>query len=414
MKRDLNGASFLSKKIVTLGILGVSSGAPLPLTASTLQAYLTVYGIDLRLIGLFSSLSFPYTLKFLWAPIFDRISAPFIGRRRGFILLSQLTIFLLIASYSLLNPVRNLKELAFISFLLSLFSATQDILIDAYRTDILDAKERPKGASIFITGYRIGMLSSSAFALIIADKIGWDYSFIFISMLILFSITGTLLGSNEPDQNPKDESLFHLTLSSVRELLIKERSFLLLLFIATYKLGDAYLGAMTVPFLISGANFSPSDVGLINKALGFGFTLAGAICAGFIMSKIDLWRSLFYFGILQMVSNLFFILLSLAGKNYPLLCICVAIENFSGGMGTSAFITLIMSLCSRAYSGTQFALLSSLSAIGRVLISPTSGFFAQHFGWIPFFILSALFALPGMITLIYLRGRIEGGNPPSS
>lgn len=389
-----------------MGLLGFSSGIPLPITSSTLQAYLTVHGIDLRIIGAFTSLSFPYTLKFLWASLFDRLRLPFLGRRRGFILIFQVIVFILIVSLPVFDPKEKLKLVALFSLLLSLFSATQDIVIDAYRTDNLSPEERAKGASTFIMGYRVGMLSSSAIALIIADRYGWNVSFLFMGCLMLLSVSGTLMAKEEQAEIKKGESLLELTKSSIMDLLSKEKSLLILLFISTYKIGDAYLGAMTVPFLISALNFSPLDIGVVNKALGFGFTLLGAALAGLIMDRLDLWKSLFYFGILQLLSNLCFILLALSGKSYPLLCICVAFENLSGGMGTTAFITLIMSLCNKAYSGTQFALLSSLSAFGRVLISPTSGFVAHSLGWIPFLFLSSLLALPGLLILAGLKGRI--------
>lgn len=383
--------------------LGFSSGLPLPLTSGTLQAYLSVSGIRLELIGLFSAVGIPYTLKFLWAPFFDRFRFFVLTRRRGWILFNQIIIFWLILVFSFLDPKKNLGFFWIVSFCLAFFSSSQDIVVDAYRTDILKREELGPGASVFVFGYRVAMIISGAVALILADRWGWDKVYIFLSLFVALSLLATLLGDEDSSYVDEKKDFRRWLILPLFDLLKIRKAHLVLIFIMLYKLGDAYLGAMTVPFLIKGVGFSPTDVGTINKALGIICTIFGALFGGFLMVRMSLWSSLFYFGLLQMVSNLGFILLSIYGKNYPILIFCVAFENISGGMGTSAFLAYLMSLCSKNYSASQFAILSSLSAFGRIFISPTSGILASYLGWVPFFFLSSIFALPGLILLMSMK-----------
>lgn len=406
--------SFLNKKMLIMTILGFSSGLPLPLSSGTLQAWLTVSGIDLKLIGLFTVVGLPYTLKFLWAPFLDRFSLPLLTRRRGWILFTQVLLSLTIFSFCFLDPKERIGFIGFSSLLLAFVSASQDIVVDAYRTDSLKRHERGPGASVFILGYRMAMLTSGALALIIADKWGWQLMYFMLSLLMLAGIFGTLLGKEETFVF-KDKTNFKEWITiPLLDLFRKDRFFLTVLFIILYKLGDAYLGAMTVPFLIKGVGFSPTEVGMMNKAVGTLCTIFGALFGGVLMVRFNLWNALFYFGLLQMISNLGFILFSIYGKSYLILILCVAFENISGGMGTSAFMAFLMSLCKKEYSATQFAILSSLSAFGRIIISPTSGFVAALTGWTPFFFISSGLALPGLLTLYKLKVFLERERPTQS
>jgi PAT family beta-lactamase induction signal transducer AmpG len=402
-------STILKKKMVVVTVLGFSSGLPLPLSSGTLQAYLSVSGVDLEIIGIFTLAGLPYTLKFLWAPLLDRFSIPLLSRRRGWILLTQVVLFFLILSFSFFNPKEEIGIIGIISFFLAFFSASQDIVVDAFRTDSLKASELGIGASIFVMGYRIAMLVSGAIALIMADRLGWKSTYLFLAFLMLLSIAGTLAGDEEPISIKRKDGFKEWVLVPVSELIKKEKFLLILMFVILYKLGDAYLGAMTVPFLIKGVGFTPTEVGTMNKLIGLLCTIAGAFLGGIIMVRLSLYDALFYFGCLQMVSNLAFIFLSLYGKSYLLLVLCVIFENVSGGMGTSAFMAYLMSLCTKKYSATQFAILSSLSAFGRILISPTSGFVASYFGWTPFFIISSLLAVPGIAIILKIKRHFQEG-----
>ncbi len=395
------------KKIVIVGLLGFSSGLPLALTGGTLQAWMADSGIDIKTIGLFSGVAIPYSLKFLWSPIIDRFIPPFLGRRRGWIFLTQIMLFIFISSIAILSPVDTPLLLGILAILISFSSASQDIVIDAYRTDILSEKERGIGAGTFVTGYRIAMLTSGALAMIMAEKIGWRMSYMIMGFLLLFCVLWTLL-AEEPEgeiQPPKTlDSAIKLPLI---DFFSRRKAVLFLIFIILYKLGDAYAGALITAFLIKVVGFSPADVGTINKGVGLISLILGAMAGGGLIARIGLFNSLLLFGILQGISNLSFTLLAIYGKSYPIFFFSVIFENLSGGMGTSAFISLLMGICNKNYSATQYALLSSIASFGRTLISPTSGFLAERVGWINFFPITAIFTIPGIFLLFPLKKEIE-------
>lgn len=399
---------FLKRKMLVMSFLGFSSGLPLPLSSGTLQAYLSIFGVDIKTIGIFGLVGLPYTLKFLWAPIFDRFSVPILSRRRGWILLTQIVLAILIFIFPFIDPKAKLRLLGIIAVLLAFISASQDIVVDAYRTDSLKEEERGPGVSLFIMGYRVAMLMAGAGALVLSERIGWQMTYACLSLMMVVGILGTLAGKEE-QLSVQICEIKDLVVKPLSAILRREKSLLMLALVILYKLGDAYLGAMTIPFLIRGCGFSPTEVGTIGKAMGILFTIVGAFFGGAIMVRWSLWKALFYFGVLQLVSNFGFVALSIYGKSLTLLVLCVAFENLSGGMGTSAFIAFLMSLCDRAYSATQFALLSSISALGRVIISPSSGFVVDYAGWVPFFIISAAFALPGLFILFIVKDHLGKG-----
>lgn len=393
------------RRLGVTGLLGFSSGLPLALTAGTLQAWMASSGIDIRTIGLFSAAGLPYSLKFLWAPVMDRFVPPLLGRRRGWIFITQLVLFSGIGAISLSSPAM-LRALAFLSLFVAFSSASQDIVVDAYRTDILEEKERGIGAGLFVTGYRIGMLLSGAGALILAEKIGWQKTYLAMAEIMLFCTVFTILGE-EPSSASPPKNLREAVKLPLLDFFRRDKSFLFLIFIILYKLCDAYAGAITTAFLIKGPGFTPSEIGVVNKGLGLLSLITGALFGGALVSRWGLFRSLLFFGVLQGISNLFFSLLAIYGRNYPLFIFTVLFENLSGGMGTSAFISLLMGICNVNYSATQYALLSSLSAVGRTLVSPTSGFLVHRIGWKAFFPVSALMAVPGIVLLFILRKEIE-------
>jgi MFS transporter, PAT family, beta-lactamase induction signal transducer AmpG len=390
---------FLSRRMGAVALLGFSSGLPLPLTSGTLQAWLTVDGMNLRTIGIFSLVGLPYTLKFLWSPLMDRFAPPWLGRRRGWIIGTQMCLFFGVFCMGLVSPRHAPLMLAALAMIVAFTSASQDIVVDAYRTDLLKDVERGLGAAVFVMGYRIAMLVAGAMALILSDRLGWQVTYLIMAALMVVGMAGTLVGP-EPDGLIKPpRSIEEAVWGPLKDFFSRRSALIMLLLIVLYKLGDAYAGSMTTAFLIRGAGFTPTEVGAINKGMGLAATVVGALFGGTLMVRLGLYRSLMIFGLLQMVSNLSFMLVALLGRSYPAMIFAVAFENVAGGMGTAAFVSFVMALCSPRFSATQFALLSSLSALGRVFISPTSGYVVESVGWATFFLFTTVTALPGLLLL---------------
>ena len=399
---------FRSRKILVLLLLGFSSGLPLALTLGTLQAWLTVEGIDLMTIGLFALVGQPYTYKFLWAPLMDRYRLPFLGRRRGWLAVTQLALLVTIAWMGTLSPRESPWLLAGVALAVAFLSASQDIVFDAYRADVLDAEERGAGAAVSVLGYRIAMLVSGGLALILADGLlGWTATYWLMAALMLVGFAATW-SAPEPDAPPKaPRTLAGAVLEPLEEYFARQAAWTLLAVIVLYKLGDAFAGSLTTAFLLRGTGFSLTEVGVANKWLGTGATILGALAGGALMARLGLFRSLLLFGILQALTNLGFMLLAIAGKSYPLMIGVIAAENLCGGMGTAAFVALLMAMCDRRFSATQYALLSALASLGRVYVGPAAGALAEAYGWTTFFFLTFVIALPGVLMLWWQRPRIE-------
>lgn len=388
-------------------LLGFASGLPLPLTGGTLQAWLTIAGVDLRTIGIFSLVGLPYIIKFVWAPLMDRFVPTWLGRRRGWILPIQFGLLVGIGLMGFIHPAYAPLMLGALAFLVAFTSASQDIVIDAYRTDVLYEKERGIGAATFVLGYRIAMLIAGALALIMSDHIGWQNTYLIMAIIMVVGIMGTLTGPEPEGNTAAPKSLKEAVWGPLQDFMTRRFALSMVLLIILYKLGDAYAGTMTTTFLLRGAGFSATEVGTINKGMGLIATIVGAIFGGTLMVKLGLFRSLMMFGLFQMVSNLSFMALAWLGKSYGVMIFAVAFENLCGGMGTSAFVALLMALCNKKYSATQFALLSSLSAFGRVLISPSSGYVINITGWAMFFFITTLTAFPGLWLLWKLRDEVD-------
>lgn len=394
------------RMLVTL-LLGFSSGLPLLLSGGTLQAWFAATGIDIRAIGYASLVGLPYTLKFLWAPFMDRFVPPWLGRRRGWILLCQIVLVVLIVAIGALSPTEHLFIMLALALTLAFVSASQDVAIDAYRADLLPPRERGLGAALAVGGYRSALLLTGAGALILADQIGWRETYWLLAGLIVIGLAGTWLGPNPPQAVAPPADMRTAVIGPFRDFLQRERALLLLLLVVLYKLGDAFAGTLTVAFLIQGLGFSTTDVGIVSQAFGMAATIAGALFGGLLMLRLKLFRALLLFGVLQAVTNLGFVALALAPPNYLGMVIVVGLENLAGGMGTAAFVALLMALCNVRYTATQFALLSALSAVGRVLVGPPAGELVHLLGWAPFFSLTFLLGLPGLVLLVYLRHVID-------
>jgi len=399
---------FRGRRIFLLLLLGFSSGLPLALTGATLQAWLTVSGVDLTTIGMFALVGQPYTYKFLWAPLMDRFTIPLLGRRRGWLVVTQLGLLATIAWMGTVVPERSPWLLAGLALVVAFLSASQDIVFDAYRTDVLGAQERGAGAAVSVLGYRIAMLVSGGLALILADAwLGWRGTYWLMAALMLVGVAATW-AAEEPSAPPRaPHTLEQAVREPLGEYFGRDGAWILLALIVLYKLGDAFAGSLSTAFLIRGPGFSLTEVGVVNKWLGVIATIAGALAGGALMARLRLYRSLVLFGVLQAVTNLGYMLLALAGKSYVLMIAAVAAENLCGGMGTAAFVALLMAMCERRHSATQYALLSALAALGRVYVGPAAGAMAQRLGWPEFFFATFLIALPGLAMLVWQRRRIE-------
>ena len=396
---------YTSRRVAPLLALGFASGLPLALTGGTLQAWATVEQVSLQQIGFLTLVGTAYTLKFLWAPLVDRYAPPWLGRRRGWMVLMQVLLALGILAMGWLSPGQNLLPLALIAVFVAFCSATQDIAFDAYRSDVLHKDERGAGAALSVLGYRLAMLVSGGLALILADQwLGWGATYMLMGGLMLLAALASFWAPEPevPAQTPR--SLTQAVIEPFNEFFSRPEAVTVLVLIVLYKLGDAFAGALSTTFLIRAAGYTATEVGTVNKLLGLAATIVGALAGGALMAWLGLYRSLLLFGVLQAISNLGFWLISVGPHSIWLMAAGVGIENLCGGMGTAAFVALLMGLCNQQFSATQFALLSALSAVGRTYLA---GPLVQYAGWPTFFLLTVLIALPGLLLLYWRRKDID-------
>ena len=389
-------------------LLGFASGLPLALTSGTLQAWVTVEGIDIKTIGWLTLAGIPYTYKFLWAPLFDRYSLPFLDRRRGNLLALQIALALILFAMAGSSPKESLWTLAILAFALAIFSASQDIVYDAYRTELLHGPERDAGSASSQLGYRLAMIVSGGMALIIADQY-FGFSGVYLLMAALMIVAAIItIFSPTADNTPKaPRSLLAAIVEPFSEFFSRRGAILLLLLAVLYKIGDAFAVSLSTTFLLRGVGFTLTEVGTVNKIFGVIATILGLLLGGVLALKLKLFRSLVVFGVLQGAANLLYLWLAVAGKSYPLMVAAVGLDNLCGGMGSVAFVSLLMALCDKRFTATQYALLSALAAFGRVYVGPASGYLVAALGWPPFFFLTFLFASPGVVLLFPMRNLIE-------
>jgi PAT family beta-lactamase induction signal transducer AmpG len=386
--------------MAVLLMLGFASGLPLYLTSKTLQAWMTTENVSLTTVGAFSLVSLPYSLKFIWSPLLDAVVPPFLGRRRGWLVLIQIGLILAIAAMSLQNPKQAIQLLAINALVVAYLSATQDIVFDAYRTDILNDREMGAGAAVGVLGYRIALLATGSLALILADKIPWPSVYLLMAALMFVGLLASFFAP-EPKLSDPPPSLSEAIVLPFREFFGRSgalRAIFMLLFIVLYKLGDALVNNMSTPFLLK-IGFTQTDIGAIQGGMGLLATIVGVLAGGAILSQIGINRSLWVFGVLQAVSNFAYFVLSSIGRDYSALLLTINIENFCAGLGTAAFIAFLMSLCDCRFSATQYALLSSLMAVSRDILVAPAGKIAEITGWSQFFLISIALAVPGLLLL---------------
>ncbi len=387
-----------SRRIMVAGFMGFSSGLPLLLTVTVLQARMKDEGVDLTVIGLMALVGLPYTLKFLWSPLFDRFVPPFLGRRRGWLLVTQVLLIGATAGLGFVRPSLHPWGVAMAAFLVTLFSASQDIVVDAYRREDLADEELGLGSSLYVNGYRVGMLLASGGGLILADHISFRAVYLIMAACMLIGVATTLATPEPEPLEGVPKTIREAVVDPFLDYFSRSGAWWILAFILMYKIGDQMASAMTTPFYLD-MGFSKSEIGTVVKLFGFWATLAGGFIGGAAMLKLGIHTSLWIFGILQAVSTAGFAVLAHLGHNTPGLIAVVSFENITGGMGTSAFVAFMASLTNKRFTATQYALLSSLMGVPRVIAAMPTGFMSKYMGWSPFFLFCTVIALPGLLLL---------------
>ncbi len=397
-KPGILGMVFSTRMLVAF-VMGYASGLPLLLTLSVLQAWMKDEGVDLAVIGMMALVGLPYTLKFVWAPFMDRFTLFRMGRRRGWLLILQICLMGAIVFLGFSDPAGCPWGIAVAAFAVTFFSASQDIVIDAYRREDLSDAELGLGASFYINGYRIGMLLASGGGLIMADHIGFRAVYLIMAACLLPAVLTTLMAKEPgvPEGTPK--TLKEAVIEPLTEYFRRKEALWILAFILLYKIGDTMASAMTTPFYLD-IGFTKTQIGAVVKLFGFWATVFGSLLGGLVMLRLGIVRSLWVFGIFQALSTAGFAVLARIGNSVAALSGVIAFENLSSGMGTAAYAAFMASITNKKFTATQYALLSSLMGVPRVLASAPTGFLAKHMGWVHFFIACTLIAIPGMLLLL--------------
>ncbi|MBN4016592.1 AmpG family muropeptide MFS transporter [Rhodospirillaceae bacterium AH-315-P19] len=412
------------KRVLLLLFLGFASGLPLLLTASTLAIRLTESGVTKTAIGIFALVGLPYAFKFLWAPAIDRLPLPFftkaLGRRRGWVVCTQLFLILSLLGLGFSDPDRDVLGVALWAFAVAFCSASQDVVIDAYRVEILEKRLYGAGAATLVFGYRAGLLVAGAGALYLATYFGWETAYVAMAGLVSVGLVTILLAPEpvapepatlEPAARGRDGAaafdrirawLRGAVLAPFQDFLTRPQWAVILLFVVFYKFGDALAGVMANPFYLE-IGFTKIEIANVSKLFGLGATLFGALAGGILVARYGILKSLLVAGVLQMASNAVFALQAAVGSDLGLLFVTIGFENFAGGMGTTAFVAYLSSLCHLSYTATQYALLSSLMSVGRTLFSAPGGWLADQVDWIPFFLVTTAAAVPGLLLLLWIR-----------
>src|ERR1700729_3767479 len=420
-------AVYLQPRVLIVLLLGFSSGLPLALSGSTLLVWMTESGVDLRTIGLFALVGTPYTLKFLWAPLVDAIHVPLFtrafGRRRGWLLFSQLLLIATILLLALADPARSPLLVALAALLVAAASSTQDIVVDAFRVESLPESEQAAGMASYVAAYRIGMLVSTAGALFMVSGFestgasrasAWMWGYVAMAALVLIGVV-TALAATEPEQSARAEAatssetplerVLQAAFGAFSEFLSRKDAWAALAFVVLFKFTDAFSGTMTAPFVID-LGFSRNDYAAIVKGVGLAATLIGGFAGGFVARRYSLATSLWIGGVLQAVANLAFAWLALAGGHQWALAFAITAENFTSAIGTALFVAFLSALCKNPlHTATQYALLTALSAVGRTYLSSGAGYVAKATGWPTFFVICVLVAIPSLVLLAWLQRR---------
>lgn len=391
-------AAMMNKRMLVVTLMGFSSGLPLLLIGGTLKAWATEAGVDLGTIGLFSLVFMPYTLKFLWSPFLDHFVPPFMGRRKGWILIAQLGLIASFLAIATSNPANNTFLVAIIALIIAFFSATQDIAIDAYRREILNRDELGLGNSYAITAYRIAMLVAGGLALVLADFLPWPIVYVIMAAAMLVGVFATYFADEPHVEERPPQTLREAFTKPLADFFSRQGAIGILAFILLYKIGDTIASEMTMPFYIQ-LGFTKTEIAGVVKVFGIWSTIAGGLVGGALMLRIGLQRSLWVFGILQALSTAAFAWLAQMGAHLGALTVIISFENLTAGMGTAAYAAFMATLTNKRFTATQYALLTSFMGFSRFAAAPT-GFIAEKFGWQTFFTFCAVAAIPGLFMLV--------------
>ena len=390
--------SVLSRRMLVSALMGFACGVPLLLTYGVLQAWMKIEGVDLGTIGLFTLVHLPYAVKFLWAPLFDRYTLPFLGRRRGWLLVSQVllmgAIFLLGHTSPGIAPLTVAAAALAVTFL----SATQDIIVDAYRREDLAEEELGLGSSLYVGGYRLGILLASGGGLILADHIPFSAVYSIMAGCMLVGILTTLSTPEPVASAGTPATLREAVIHPFVQYFERQHAIVMLLFILFYKLGDQMASAMSIPFFQE-LDFSLTEIGTIYKLFGTWVTIGGSFLGGVLILRLGIYRSLWIFGFLQMISTAGFAVLAQIGHHRGVLTAVILFENLAMGLGIAAFLGFMAMLTDKRFTATQYALLTSLTGIPRSIASAPTGYLADALGWTWFFVLCTLIAIPGLLLL---------------
>ena len=388
-----------SRRILVALLMGFSSGLPLLLTIGVLQAWMKEKGVDLTWIGMITLVQLPYTWKFIWAPVLDRFTLPFLGRRRGWLLVAQLCLISSIIALGYSDPVKHAVTMVAAAILVSFFSASQDIVIDAYRREDLADEELGLGSSMYIYGYRLGMLLAGGGGLIMADHMPYSRVYLIMAVCMIPGVLTTLLTPEPKVGAGTPRTMKEAVINPMVEYFSRNNAVWILVFILLYKVGDTMASAITTPFYLD-IGFTKTEIGAVVKVFGTGATMAGAFLGGIILLRLGINRSLWIFGVLQAISTACFAVLARIGYSIPALSGVIAFENLSSGMGTAAFVAFMASITNKKFTATQYALLTSLIGVPRTFASAVTGFMAKNIGWEGFFVVCTLVAIPGILLLL--------------
>jgi PAT family beta-lactamase induction signal transducer AmpG len=391
------------KRLTAVLLLSFASGLPYNLTGFTVQAWLASEGLDIKTIGIFTLVSLPYLFKFLWAPFLDRYLPPILGRRRGWILIYQVCLSVAIAFMGFCSPTKDLYVLGAAAVLVAILSASQDIVIDAYRVDTIPVSERGLAAAVQSFGYRTAAMLAGAVLVLIAAHLGWRFAFLMVACLMAATTLGTFWAPEPevPGQPPR--TLIDAVWHPLRALFSQKGAWGFVLLVLLYKVGDAFALSLYSAFMIKGMGFSLDELSIAGKVNMTVSSMIGVAFGGWVYMRWGTFKSLLVFGIGQALTNLLYVWLALAGKKVWLLVLATSLDTGIGGMGLAAFVAFLVSLCSANFSATQYALLSALASIPSKVMGYVAGIVVSHIGWANFFVVTCLTAVPGLIMLVILR-----------
>jgi len=406
---------FRSRRMVVVFLLGFSGGLPLLLTSQTLQAWMTGAGATLDQLAALSTVGLAYTFKFAWAPLLDRYALPFLGRRRGWLLATQLALAAAIVTMGRLDPV-GAPELMFgMAVVVAVLGASQDIVIDAYKADILAPEERTAGASAYLIGYRIALVVAGTLAFVMADHLPWSVIYGLLAATLVVGVVATVMATEPPAPPDRPASLDAAIVMPLVELVKRlgwRELAIVVGFTMFYRFGDYFAQSLIIPFFNRAAGFEFTEIAAVYKVLGFAGIAIGGLSAGVLVPRYGMRRMLIAFGAVQALTNLLYVWLASAGDDLTVFCIAVFVDNTAGAMGTAAFIAVLMSKCSPAVSATQFAILTSLSSVGQRVFGPLADDVVGAVGWPGFFVVTSLLAIPGIVLAYYSEPSTRGSEVP--